>query len=462
MNNDLDLIVIGGGPAGYVAALRAAQIGKKVAVIEEDKLGGVCSNWGCIPTKALLKTAELLESCRRADSFGLEISGLKFDYAKVIARSRQSATRMSSGVEYLFKSRGIRWIKARAKINKEKKIRVFYPAEKTEELHSPFILICTGCKPKTIPSIKVDGKIIFTSREALESTRLPKKIVIVGGGAIGIEFAYFYRCLGSEVVVVEMTSHILPGTDIEISQALHKSLTKKGITIFNSTLVEKCWVIKDKLHVRLKGAVNDSIESDAMLLAIGVAAQPSEILEPGLELKTENGFISVDNKYQTSIEGIYAAGDVIGPPLLAHAAFREGWEAVDCMFLGKQSTRPHFVPSCVYCQPQVATVGMTEEEAKKENIPYKTAKYPYNANGKAVAAGETEGFVKLIVSSRDEEILGAHILGQDASELIGEFVLAKTLESTAQELHLAIHPHPTLSEMIGEVALLVEGIGLHL
>ncbi|QSR86722.1 dihydrolipoyl dehydrogenase [Candidatus Methylacidiphilum infernorum] len=460
--NDFDLIVIGGGPAGYVAALRAAQLGKKVALIEENKLGGVCSNWGCIPTKALLKTAELLETCRKADSFGIEIAGLKFDYAKVIARSRQSANRMSAGVEYLLKSRGVRWIKARAKIGKNKQIKVFYPDEKTEELGSPYILICTGCRPKTLPSIKVDGKMVLTSREALESTRLPKKIIIVGGGAVGIEFAYFYKCMGSDVVVVEMTSSILPGTDSEISMALHKSLTKKGITLLNSTSVEKCWVIKDKLHVRLKGAVNDSIESDAMLIAIGVAAQPNEIVEAGLDLKTINGFIAVDNRYQTSIEGVYAAGDVIGPPLLAHAAFREGWEAVECIFLGKKSTRPHFVPSCVYCQPQVATVGITEDEAKKENIPYKTAKYPYNANGKAVASGDIDGFVKLIVSSLDGEILGAHILGQDASELIGEFSLAKTLESTTLELHLAIHPHPTLSEMIGEVALQVEGIGLHL
>ncbi|CAI9085551.1 dihydrolipoyl dehydrogenase [Candidatus Methylacidiphilum fumarolicum] len=460
--NTLDLIIIGGGPAGYVAALRASQLGKKVAVVEADKLGGVCSNWGCIPSKTLLKTAEFIERCKKADAFGLEISGLKFDYSKVIARSRQSANRMSSGVEYLFKSRGIQWIKAKGKINKDKKIRMTFPDGKTEELSAPYILLSTGCKAKTLPFIKVDGKLIFTSREALETTRLPKKILIVGGGAIGVEFAYFYKCMGSEVIIVEMASEILPGTDSEISKALQKSFSKKGITIYCSTVVEKCWNIKEKIHVRLKGAVNETIESEAMLLAIGVSAHLEDVLEPDFELQTQNGFIAVDEKYQTSVDGIFAAGDIIGPPLLAHAAFREGWEAIDCIFLGKYSTRPHFVPSCVYCQPQVATVGMTEEEVKKASIPYKVAKYPYSANGKAVASGEIEGFVKLLISDPEGEILGAHIIGEDASELIGEFSLAKTLESTAEELFLAIHPHPTLSEMVGEVALLAEGQGLHL
>lgn len=268
--------------------------------------------------------------------------------------------------------------------------------------------------------------------------------------------------MGSEVIIVEMASEILPGTDSEISKALQKSFSKKGITIYCSTVVEKCWNIKEKIHVRLKGAVNETIESEAMLLAIGVSAHLEDVLEPDFELQTQNGFIAVDEKYQTSVDGIFAAGDIIGPPLLAHAAFREGWEAIDCIFLGKYSTRPHFVPSCVYCQPQVATVGMTEEEVKKASIPYKVAKYPYSANGKAVASGEIEGFVKLLISDPEGEILGAHIIGEDASELIGEFSLAKTLESTAEELFLAIHPHPTLSEMVGEVALLAEGQGLHL
>jgi dihydrolipoamide dehydrogenase len=464
---DYDLIVIGGGPAGYVGAIRAAQLGKKVVCIEMERAGGTCLNWGCIPTKALLKSAEIKQLLGHVGDYGISISGeVGFDFAKIMQRSRGVSDQMAKGIEYLFKSKKVDYVVGKAQIQSPadgpiKKVVVTGADGKTQTLTGKAILICTGAKAKALPGIKVDGDKVITSREALVVKTLPKSVVILGAGAIGCEFAYFFNAFGSKVTILEMLPQILPVEDAEVAELLKRSFTKQGIEIFTDTKVEKTEV--GGKGVRLTVAGGKTFEADHLLVAIGVEAQLDGLLGAGLKLELDRGYLKTNDRYETSIAGVYGAGDIIGPPWLAHVASHEAVEAVEGLFVpGKKPHKVTVFPGCTYCQPQVASIGVTEKAAKEKGFKFKVGKFPYKASGKAVAAGDSEGFVKLIIGEPHGEILGAHIIGADATELIAELGLAITLEATTDELSATIHAHPTLAEMVHEAALAGEGKPIHI
>ncbi len=457
-----DLIVLGGGPAGYVAALRAAQLGQRVACVEQEELGGTCGNWGCIPSKALLKSAEVFDLFRRAEEFGLRSSGHDFNFPAVIARSRSVADRMARGVDHLFEARGVTLFRGRGALLPNRKVRLVHGGEE-EVLAAKQILFATGCRPKTLPFLPVQGERVLTSRQALASTERPESIAIIGGGAIGVEFAYFYSVFGSRVTVVELLPGLLPGCDGEVAKALARDLAKRGIQILTSAKVESARIGEKSVVLEIAGKIRQQLEVSSVLVAIGVEPNIDSCLAPGVNLEREGGFVKVDTRYETSYPGVFAAGDIIGPPLLAHVAFREGLEAIEGIFVpGKVPSRVGVFPSCVYSQPQVAMLGLTEEQAREQKLAFRVGRYPYTANGKAMASGDSTGFVKILFSEPHGEILGAHILGADASELVAELSVTIACEGSSAELHEAIHPHPTLSEMIGEAALVAENRPLHI
>jgi len=459
---DYDLIVIGGGPAGYVGAIRAAQLGKKVVCVEMERAGGTCLNWGCIPTKALLKSAEVKQMTTHLDSYGLILDGeVKFDFAKVMQRSRGVSDQMARGVEYLFKSKKIDYVVGKAEIQADKKVIVTGGDGKKQTLSGKAILVCTGAKPRRLPGVEVDGNRVMTSREALAIKTLPKSIVVLGAGAIGCEFSYFFNAFGSKVTLVEMLPQILPIEDAEVAELLKRQFTKSGIDIHVDTKVEKTEVGPKGVKLTLAGG--KTIEAEHLLVAIGLEANTDGLLAPGLKFESDRGYLKTNDRYETSVRGIYAAGDIIGPPWLAHVASHEAIEAVEGLFVpGKKPHKVTIFPGCTYCQPQVASIGVTERQAKEKGLKFKVAKFPYKASGKAVAAGDAEGFVKLIVGEPYGEILGAHIIGADATELIAEVGLAIDVEATVEELGSMIHAHPTLSEMIHEAALAGEGRPIHI
>ncbi len=464
---DYDLIVIGGGPAGYVGAIRAAQLGKKVVCVEMERAGGTCLNWGCIPTKALLKSAEVKQLIGHLGDYGLSIEGeVKVDFAKVMQRSRGVADQMAKGIEYLFKSKKIDYVVGKAQIQTPadgaiKKVVVTGADGKAQTLTGKAVLIATGAKARQLPNVKVDGTRVLTSREALAIKTLPKSILILGAGAIGCEFAYFFNAFGAKVTIVEMLPAILPIEDAEVSEHLKRSFTKSGIDIHVDTKVEK--TDADGKSVKLTLAGGKTLEADHLLVAIGLEANLDGLLADGLKLELDRGYLKTNDRYETSVKGIYGAGDIIGPPWLAHVASHEAIEMVEGLFVkGKKPHKVTVFPGCTYCQPQVASIGVTEKKAKELGLKYKVGKFPYRASGKAVAAGDSEGFVKLILGEPHGEILGAHIIGADATELIAEVGLGITLEATADELSSTIHAHPTLSEMIHEAALAGEGKPIHI
>jgi dihydrolipoamide dehydrogenase len=464
---DYDLIVIGGGPAGYVGAIRAAQLGKKVVCVEMERAGGTCLNWGCIPTKALLKSAEVMKMMGHLGDYGLSVDGkVNFDFAKVMQRSRGVADQMAKGIEYLFKSKKIDYVVGKAQIQSPaegaiKKVVVTGADGKAQTLTGKALLICTGAKARQLPNVKVDGAKVLTSREALAIKTLPKSILILGAGAIGCEFAYFFNAFGSKVTILEMLPQILPVEDAEVSELLKRSFAKNGIEIHTDTKVEKTEA--DGKQVKLTLAGGKTLEADHLLIAIGLEANTDGLFSSGLKLETDRGYLKTNERYETSVKGIYAAGDIIGPPWLAHVASHEAIEAVEGLFVpGKKPHKVTVFPGCTYCQPQVASIGVTERKAKELGLKFKVGKFPYRASGKAVAAGDAEGFVKLILSDPHEEILGAHIIGADATELIAEIGLAMAVEATATELGSTMHAHPTLSEMIHEAALAGEGKPIHI
>jgi dihydrolipoamide dehydrogenase len=463
---DYDLIVIGGGPAGYVGAIRAAQLGKKVVCVEVERAGGTCLNWGCIPTKALLKSAEVKQMTSHLADYGLELAGeVKFDFAKVMQRSRGVADQMAKGIEYLFKSKKVDYVVGRAQVQSPadgaiKKVLVTGADGKTQTLTGKALLICTGAKARPLPGVKVDGDRVLTSREALAIKTLPKSILILGAGAIGCEFAYFFNAFGAKVTLIEMLPQILPIEDTEVSELLKRQFTKSGIDVHVDTKVEKTEVGGKGVKLTLAGG--KTLEAEHLLVAIGLEANTGGLLADGVKLETDRGYLKTSERYETSIKGIYAAGDIIGPPWLAHVASHEAIEAVEGLFVkGKKPHKVTIFPGCTYCQPQVASIGLTERKAKEQNLKFKVGKFPYRASGKAVAAGDPEGFVKLILGEPHGEILGAHIIGADATELIAEVTLGITLEATAEELSTTIHAHPTLSEMIHEASLAGEGKPIH-
>jgi dihydrolipoamide dehydrogenase len=458
-----DLIVVGGGPAGYAAAIRAGQLGKSVACIEVERAGGTCLNWGCIPSKALLKSAELYRDIQHAEDFGFTCSGVKVDFAKVISRSRGVADQMAKGIEFLLKKNKVDYITGRAQITAPGKVAITEGSSKGKSYTTKNILISTGCKARSLPDLKPDGEKIMTSREALVMKQLPKSIVILGAGAIGAEFAYFLNAFGSKVTLVEMLPQILPVEDREVGAALARSFKKQGIDCRVDTKAENIKVLKDGVKLDLvKAGKAESITADSLLVAIGVVPNTDGLLAGNLQLEMFKNYIKVDDSYQTSVKGIYAAGDIIGPPWLAHVATYEAIQAVNGIFGASKPKRVSLFPGCTYCQPQVASIGMTEEAVKEKGIPYKVGKFPFSASGKAVASNHSEGFVKLIVSEKHEEILGAHIIGSDATEMIAEYALGMALEATAEDIHHTIHAHPTLSEAMMEAAASVFGEAIHI
>jgi dihydrolipoamide dehydrogenase len=456
-----DLIVVGGGPAGYVAAIRAAQLGKKVACVEKERAGGTCLNWGCIPTKSLLRNAELYSLLtRHAGEFGLSFDNLKFDWPKVISRSRDVSDKNAAGIEFLFKKNKVDYIRAEATLDKVGAVNVKYADGKTETLTAPRTMVATGVTTRPLPGLPFNGKTVIGSREAMVLQPQPRSIIIIGAGAIGIEFAYFFNSFGTKVTVVEMMPNILPVEDTEVSQTLEKALSKQGIKLLTNTKTTGTEVTDTGVKVTVEGKTSETLEADVCLVAIGV--QP---LLPGGKLKldlTERGYIKTDDTYQTSSAGIYAAGDIIGPPWLAHVASYEAVQAVNGMFGAGKPKKVTTFPGCTYCQPQVASVGLTERAAKEKGLKYKVGKFPYMASGKARAVGETDGFVKLIIGEEHGEILGAHIIGAEATELIAELGLAITLEATTDEIDATIHAHPTLSEMVHEASEQAYGHAIHI
>lgn len=462
-NLKYDLVVIGGGPAGYAGAIRAGQLGKRVACIEVERPGGTCLNWGCIPSKALLKSAELYESILAAEEMGIKAEKVTYDFAKVMGRSRNVADKMAKGIEFLFKKNKVDHIIGRGRIDAPGEVSITEGKDKGKKLKADKILLATGCVSRSIPGVETDGKVVMASREILSLKEQPKSIIVIGAGAIGVEFAYFLNAFGTEVHLVEMQDRLVPVEDGEISQALERSFKKKGINLYTGTKVENVKVSGKTVSADLvKGDKTQKIKASALLVAIGVVANTKGLLGKGIEFETFKGSIVVTNSYETSVPGIYAAGDIIGPPWLAHVATFEALQAVNGMFSDTPPRRVKTFPGCTYCKPQIASIGLTEEAAKEQKIEYKIGKFPFSASGKAVAANHPDGFVKLIVDKKYGEILGAHIIGADATELIAEYALAMKMEATPHEIHSTIHAHPTLSESLMEAAAAVEGEAIHI
>ena len=454
-----DLIVIGGGPAGYVGAIRAAQLGKKVACVENDRAGGTCLNWGCIPTKALLKNAELYHTLtHRAEEFGLKIGSIEYDWSKVVGRSRKVSDKLNKGIEFLFKKNKVDYLRGTASIPAAGQVTVT-AADGSEETHEAAkILIATGAKTRDMPGFPFNGKTVIGSKEAMTLETQPKSIIVIGAGAIGIEFAYFFNAYGTKVTVVEMQPDILPVEDTEVSQTLEKSLTKSGIRILTSTKVTGTSEDGNGVKITVEGAANETLEADLCLVAIGV----KPLLPGGIELKlSERGWLQTDDTYQTSVKGIYGAGDIIGPPWLAHVASYEAVQAVEGMFTDATPKKVTTFPGCTYCHPQVASIGLTERAAVEKGLKFKIGKFPYVASGKALAAAEPDGFVKIIYGLPHGEILGAHIIGSESTEMIAEIGLAMNLEATWDEIEGTIHAHPTLAEMIKEATEVAKGHPIH-
>lgn len=457
-----DLIVIGGGPAGYAGAIRAGQLGKKVACIEMERAGGTCLNWGCIPSKALLKSAELYTKMQHAEDFGFTCREITVDFPKVVERSRGVANQMAKGIEFLFKKNKVDYIVGKAQIEAAGMVQITEGDKKGEYLTAEKILIATGCRARMLPGIEKDGQRVMTAREILDRRDLPKSCVVLGAGAIGMEFAYFLNAFGCEVTVLEMLDNVLPVEDEEVSKFVARQFKKQGVNVLTGTKAENIEVGKKSVKLdAVKGDKTEKLEVDSILVAIGVTANMDGLLSDRLKLEMDRNYIKVDPHYRTSVRGIYASGDIIGPPWLAHVATYEAVQAVNGMF-GHGEPRPMLrFPGCTYCQPQVASIGLTERAVKEKGIAYKVGKFPFTASGKAVAALESDGFVKMIVAEKDGEILGAHITGAEATELIAEYGLAMELEATWEEVHGTIHAHPTLSEALMEAAAATHGEAIH-
>jgi len=463
--SQFDLAVIGAGPGGYVAAIRAAQLGLKTAIVEREHLGGICLNWGCIPTKALLRTAELYHSMGRATEFGLACDNLRFDLASVVERSRKVAARLSNGVAYLMKKNKITVIDGEATLKGEGKVAIAGKDGAARTIDAKHIVIATGARARELPGLEADGRLVWTYKHAMVPPAFPKSLLVIGSGAIGIEFASFYRTLGAEVTVVELLDRILPVEDAEISALARKAFAKQGMTIHTGTGVEGLVRHEDSVTARLaKPGLTGEITVDRVILAIGITGNVEGL---GLEqqgVKIEKGHIVVDEWGATGSPGLYAIGDVVSPPWLAHKASHEGVLCVE-KIAGVEGVHPldkSAIPACTYSAPQVASVGMTEEAAQAEGRSVKVGRFPYSANGKAIVLGETEGLIKTIFDAESGELLGAHMIGAEVTELIQGFAVAKGLETTEAELIASIFPHPTLSEMMYESVLDAYGRALHI
>lgn len=447
-----DVVVIGSGPGGYVAAIRAAQLGKKTAIVEKAEMGGICLNWGCIPTKALLRSAEVYELIKHSKNFGFSVENPSIDFDKVIKRSRDVAGRLSKGVSFLMKKNKIETILGFGKLTGKNTVEVALTDGGKQTVTADNIIIATGARARQIPGLEVDGKRVLSYKEAMVIKELPKSIAIVGAGAIGVEFAYFFRALGSEVTIIEMMPHIVPVEDEEVSKELEKAFKKQGIKIHTSTKVEE--MKKGKNNVKLtinKDGKSETVTSDYALMAIGVQGNIEGLGLEEVGVEMDRGWIKVNEYYETNVPGVSAIGDIIGPPWLAHVGSKEAILAAEHIAGHKIVPLDYSnVPGCTYCIPQVASVGYTEKKALEAGYKIKVGKFPVRVNGKAMGMGESEGFVKIIYDEKYGEMLGCHIIGPEATEIITEMALARSAELTHMEVLHAVHPHPTLSEMIME------------
>jgi dihydrolipoamide dehydrogenase len=462
-----DLIVIGSGPGGYVAAIRASQLGMKVAVVERESLGGICLNWGCIPTKALLKSAQVFEYISHASDYGIQISEAKSDFSAMISRSRGVADGMSKGIQFLFRKNKIEVLNGHGKLIPGKKVEVEDADGKKQVYDAEHIIIATGGRARALPNLPIDGKHVIEYRKAMSLESQPKSMAVVGAGAIGVEFAYFYNSIGTEVTVIEfMEQGLVPREDEEVSKELGKIYKKKGIKVLANTSVESVEIKDDKCHVHYAGRKDgkkDTLIVDVVLSAAGVQANIENIGLEALGIKTDKGLIQVDEYYRTNVPGIYAIGDVIPGPALAHVASAEGVLCVEK--IKNMHVEPidyNNIPSCTYCVPEIASVGYTESGAKEAGYEIKVGKFPFSASGKASAAGHKEGFVKVIFDAKYGEFLGAHMIGANVTEMIAEVVVARKLETTGHEIIKTIHPHPTMSEAVMEAAAAAYGEVIHL
>lgn len=453
-----DLVIIGSGPGGYVAAIRAAQLGLTVACVERDRLGGVCLNWGCIPSKSLLKNAEYMNFLGKASDFGFAMDNLTVDFPKIISRSRGVADKMSGGVSFLFKKNKITHVKGWGSIASASKVEVSDESGKTtDEITCKNIVVATGARPRVIPGIEVDREYILTSTEAMLQQKIPKSLIVMGAGAIGIEFAYFYQSFGTQVTVVEMLDRILPVEDADVSKELRKSFERDGMKIVTEARVLSA---KKKgkgveVVVEKKDGTQETLKADLALNAIGVQGNYEDIGLEKVGVTVERGWVKIDKYCQTNVPGIFAIGDIAGAPWLAHKASAEG--VVVAEFIAGHHTDGvdyNNIPGCTYCQPQVASVGMTEAKAKESGRKIRVGKFPFTANGKAHGIGKAQGFVKLIFDDAYGELLGAHLIGPDVTEMIGELGIARALGATGQTIYKTVHAHPTLSEAIMESAAL--------
>ncbi len=459
-----DLIVIGGGPAGYVGAIKAAQLGKRVACVEKERAGGTCLNWGCIPTKSLLRNAELYHLMKhRAAEFGLTFTGLEYDWSKVIARSRDVSDKNAGGIEFLFKKNKVDYIRGEASMDKAGEVSVKDADGKVETHTAAKVLVATGCVSRPMPGLPFNGTTVIGSREAMVLPKQPGSMIVIGAGAIGVEFAYFYNAFGTKVTMVEMAPNALPVEDTEVSQVVERSFAKQGIKVLTNTKTTKTETTANGVRVTVAGADGKEqvLEAEVCLVAIGV--QPLMPCGKISLVKTERGYIKTNDRYETSVPGVFAAGDIIGPPWLAHVASYEAVQAVEGMFVaGAKPKKVTVFPGCTYCHPQVASVGLTERAAKEAGKKFKVGKFPFMASGKARAIGELEGFVKLIYGEPHGELLGAHIVGPEATEMIAELGLAITAEITKDEIEATIHAHPTLSEAVHEATGVAYGHAIHI
>ena len=457
-----DLAILGGGPGGYVAAIRGAQLGLKTCVIDQDKLGGICLNWGCIPTKSLLKNAEVYHYIKNADTYGINVGKVSVDFKKNIKRSRDVSNRLSKGIEFLIKKNKITHIQGTGKLTSKTSLEV-KNKQKTDTIEADKIILATGARPKSFPGMEYDRNRVISFKEAMILDSPPKKMIIIGSGAIGSEFAYYYNEFGTEVHLIEMMDRILPVEDSDVSKEVAKSFKKSGITISTETKVSKIESLETKVKVHTeKNGKEEILEGDMALLAVGVKGNIENIGLEELGIITDQCAITINEFNQTNIPTIYAIGDVSGPPWLAHVASAQGHVAAD--HAAGHETKPvnySNIPSCTYCQPQVGSLGMTEAQAKEAGHGVKIGKFLFQASGKAMAVGNTTGFVKLVFDSKYGELLGAHIVGAEATELIAELGLAKGLEATWEDIAMTVHAHPTLSEAIMEAALDAFGSAIH-
>jgi len=463
-DTSFDLIVVGSGPGGYVAAIRASQLGMKVAIIEREHLGGICLNWGCIPTKALLRSAEIYRNMQHAAAYGLAATGISYDLAKVVERSRKVANQLSAGVKGLLKKNKVTVFDGAGKLAGTGKVSVTKDGKSVADLAAKHIILATGARARVLPGLEPDGKLVWTYKEALVPNTMPKRLLVVGSGAIGIEFASFFNALGSEVTVVEVMDRILPVEDEEISAFAKKSFEKQGFKIRTSATVKSLKKSAEEVTVTIEaGGKTEEITVDRVIVAAGIVGNVENIGLEGTRIKVEKTHVVINEWGETGEPGVYAIGDLAGPSWLAHKASHEGIIVVE-----KIAGLPHVhamntlnIPGCTYCHPQVASVGLTEKKAKELGYALKVGHFPFIGNGKAIALGEPEGMVKTVFDAKTGELLGAHMIGAEVTELIQGYMVGKTLETTEAELMNAIFPHPTLSEMMHEAVLDAYGRAIH-